>query len=143
MLRPQLKFSCPENWEKMTPVTGGRFCGSCEKVVIDFSGMSDAEILAMLRNNTTQLCGRFRNEQLENPFGDYRDHVLRLYRRANEIPEKRYFVKTMMLCLAVSLLFLTSCRGRKCTHTQGDVRIYDFGETKAHQQKPSQQPANW
>ena len=135
---PQLKFSCPENWEKMTPVTGGRFCGSCEKVVTDFSAMNDAEILGIIRKNSeTQLCGRFRIEQLENPFGDYRDRVLELYERAQSIPEKRYFKRAALLCLAFSMLFLSGCLRRKLpTYRMGDVRLFYFTEPKApHQQQ--------
>jgi hypothetical protein len=32
---------CHENWHSMTPKEQGRFCGSCDKIVVDFSKMSD------------------------------------------------------------------------------------------------------
>jgi hypothetical protein len=135
-MKPQLNFSCPESWEKMTPVEGGRYCGSCEKVVRDFSKMNDGEILAVISSSESRLCGRFTNEQLENPFGDYRDRILSLYRRAQSIPRKRYLVKAALLFFATTLLFLTGCRSRKCTHTQGDVRIYDWKEQKSQSYNP-------
>jgi hypothetical protein len=54
----------------MTPVDKGRFCGSCQKQVIDFTSMSD-EQLAMFFKKPIQglskngsVCGRFMQDQL-------------------------------------------------------------------------------
>lgn len=49
----------------MTPQEQGRFCGSCQKMVIDFSVMSDKEILDYMSSASTQVCGRFANDQLK------------------------------------------------------------------------------
>lgn len=57
---------CPASWEQMTPVAGGRYCASCEKVVVDFSRMSEAEVVAWLGRNGRS-CGRFRPQQLAAP----------------------------------------------------------------------------
>ena len=37
---------CTESWDCMTSTKEGRFCQSCEKTVVDFTRMSDAELLA-------------------------------------------------------------------------------------------------
>ncbi|GAB2945949.1 hypothetical protein GCM10027048_08810 [Hymenobacter coalescens] len=58
---------CPANWEQMTPVAGGRYCGSCEKMVVDFTGMSDPELLGWFARPTNRICGRFRPGQLGRP----------------------------------------------------------------------------
>ncbi len=56
---------CHEDWNRMTPETQGRFCNSCEKIVIDFSEMSDSEILQFFNKpKTEKICGRFKSEQL-------------------------------------------------------------------------------
>jgi len=55
---------CHENWAAMTPVDKGRFCGSCQKNVVDFTRSSDREVLAYLKENDN-ICGRFDNSQLE------------------------------------------------------------------------------
>lgn len=47
----------------MTPQAQGRFCNSCQKAVTDFTGMTDAEILALLAKGGDG-CGRFREGQL-------------------------------------------------------------------------------
>jgi hypothetical protein len=51
----------------MTPENKGRFCASCAKSVVDFSLMTDNEVLAHLSKNTGNLCGRFDAEQLQRP----------------------------------------------------------------------------
>jgi hypothetical protein len=56
---------CHENWQNMTPKEQGRFCGSCEKIVVDFSKMSDKEMLDYFAKATGHsTCGRFANDQL-------------------------------------------------------------------------------
>lgn len=55
---------CHEDWDKMTPNEQGRFCGACQKNVIDFSTMTDNEIIAFLSEHTGKLCGQLRGSQL-------------------------------------------------------------------------------
>jgi hypothetical protein len=55
---------CHENWQNMTPQAQGRFCGSCEKVVVDFSVMTDKEVLDYFSKASQHVCGRFSNDQL-------------------------------------------------------------------------------
>ena len=51
---------CYESWESMLPAEDGRFCTVCDKVVIDFTSMSDLEIKDyFLKISDTKLCGRF------------------------------------------------------------------------------------
>ena len=55
---------CHQNWHTMTPKEQGRFCGSCQKTVVDFTLMTDKEILDTISNAGQQLCGRFSTDQL-------------------------------------------------------------------------------
>jgi len=55
---------CHENWNQMLPEEQGKFCLSCQKTVVDFSAMSDREVLNYFNNNTGNTCGRFNNDQL-------------------------------------------------------------------------------
>lgn len=56
---------CNENWNEMTPEQQGAFCKVCSKVVIDFSAMSDEEVIAYLeRKKNEKTCGRFKASQL-------------------------------------------------------------------------------
>jgi hypothetical protein len=36
---------CAQAWNDLTKVEKGRYCASCEKVVIDFKAMTDKELL--------------------------------------------------------------------------------------------------
>ena len=56
---------CYENWDQMHPAQKGRFCDSCNKQVMDFSVMTDAEILNYFKHATGKICGRFDNSQLQ------------------------------------------------------------------------------
>lgn len=57
---------CSEKWTNFTKTQKGRFCGSCSKVVIDFTTMNDEEILNYFSNYEGHVCGRFRGEQLKS-----------------------------------------------------------------------------
>lgn len=56
---------CTEAWSEMLPENDGRFCLSCQKKVIDFSVMSDHEILQTLKMAGKSACGRFATSQLD------------------------------------------------------------------------------
>jgi hypothetical protein len=55
---------CHENWQQMTPQDQGRFCNACAKVVVDFSVMSDKEILNYISTASSKICGRLEQDQL-------------------------------------------------------------------------------
>lgn len=57
---------CHENWQNMTPTEQGRFCNACAKEVIDFSTMTDIQVLNYFNNfSQDKVCGRALPEQLE------------------------------------------------------------------------------
>lgn len=62
--RISIPTPCPASWADMTPAPGGRHCAACNKVVVDFSGLSNEEVLTKLRQASGQVCGRFRPEQV-------------------------------------------------------------------------------
>lgn len=57
---------CHENWNRMTPTQQGRFCNACAKQVVDFSAMSDAEVLNYFSGiKNEKVCGRAYPDQLD------------------------------------------------------------------------------
>ncbi len=66
---------CHENWDKMLQAEKGKFCNACQKNVIDFTTMNDAQLAAFFKKPSNgSVCGRFMQDQLE---------------RDIEIPKKR------------------------------------------------------
>jgi CarboxypepD_reg-like domain/Secretion system C-terminal sorting domain len=59
---------CHENWQNMTPNQQGRHCMSCQKTVVDFTLMSDQEILNHISRASSNICGRFDEEQLDKVY---------------------------------------------------------------------------
>ncbi|GAB5418393.1 MAG: hypothetical protein Crog4KO_15030 [Crocinitomicaceae bacterium] len=55
---------CSQDWNKMTPQSVGRHCGSCDIVVRDFSTLSDSQILHIIQQSDGGMCGHFRSDQL-------------------------------------------------------------------------------
>ncbi len=84
---------CNEDWSKMTQEEKGRFCSSCKKTVIDFTGMSDRELIAFFKKPSGSLCGRFNQEQLD------RDVVISRKR----IPGIKYFFQFVLPAFLISL----------------------------------------
>jgi len=55
---------CKEDWNLMKHEGNGRFCSNCSKKVIDFTTLSDSEIVKLLEKNTSRLCGNLNTDQL-------------------------------------------------------------------------------
>lgn len=59
---------CHENWQNMTATEQGRFCKACAKEVVDFSTMTDTEVLNYFTTIThNNVCGRVLTSQLNRP----------------------------------------------------------------------------
>jgi len=111
----QIPEPCHENWNKMAPGDKGRFCGSCQKTVVDFTEMSDMQLVAFFKKPSTgSVCGRFYNDQLDRDYG---------------IPKKRlpwlkYFFQfsiPVFLSLVNSAFLILSCGSIIMTN---DYQIY-------------------
>lgn len=60
-----VKKPCSEKFSNFSATEKGGFCTACEKEVIDFTAMSQTEVLNFLCENSTNTCGRFKSSQLE------------------------------------------------------------------------------
>lgn len=99
---------CHENWDAMTPENKGKFCGSCQKTVLDFSTMNDRQLAEFFKKPAASVCGRFHPDQLERNIDIPR----------KRIPWVKYFVQ---FTWPAFVLFLKSC-GQKDT-TMGEIAI--------------------
>lgn len=55
---------CSQKWANLIPVEDGAFCSSCNKVVVDFTQMSDEALIDFFSKTKDRTCGRFRPHQL-------------------------------------------------------------------------------
>jgi hypothetical protein len=106
MLKISIPTPCHENWSGMTPENGGRFCGSCQKTVVDFTAMTDAEVLSFFvkkaeKTPESRVCGRFKNQQLDRNLQTPPPSSYPLWR--NNIQR---FAQASLL---VSVLYFSSC----------------------------------
>ena len=132
-LQLQVPEPCHESWDKMTPVDKGRFCDSCQKAVVDFTGMSDMQLVAFFKKPSTgSLCGRFSNDQLERDIA---------------FPKKRipWFKYMLQICLPVFIANTKAISQGKpllkindttatCTNLPGDTKEFRLGGLRLESQ---------
>ena len=98
-MEPKYKLTipkpCQEDWNVMTPNSLGRFYGSCEKNVIDFTTMNPSEIQNyFVSNQGKRICGRFSSQQLDSVIIQIPNQIL--YSQTN-------FYKMFLLALLISM----------------------------------------
>lgn len=113
---------CHEDWNKMTPDQTGRFCQSCVKSVVDFSGMKTAEIQEyFIQNRGKGVCGRFRTEQLNSIVIEIPRDVL-----FSQVQFHKIFLLALLVCMGTTLF---SCKNENGdSQSIGKVEVVDSTE---------------
>ncbi len=55
---------CNQDWSSMTKTKNGKFCSNCSKTVIDFTLLTDNEIIQIIDKKSDMICGRLSKQQL-------------------------------------------------------------------------------
>ncbi len=108
-MRYHIPNPCHENWDKMTPDEQGRFCSVCSKTVVDFTRMSDNEVLNYFSNyKNGSICGRIKKQpQLPE---------ITIHIPASTIKRRFNYFQTFLLALLLSFgVLLTGFTGER-TH---------------------------
>jgi hypothetical protein len=63
-IRLELPVPCSKSWQEMDSVAEGCFCNSCQKTVVDFTAMNDAQLISYFSSKKENVCGRFLSKQL-------------------------------------------------------------------------------
>lgn len=84
---------CSEEWADMSVADKGRHCALYQKTVIDFSILTDRQIIDIFKKSSDQACGRFQPGQLG---------------RELVMPQKQVFSFVLLKRLAAGLLFFQS-----------------------------------
>lgn len=102
-IKISIRKPCHQNWQEMSLTEKGKFCANCQKEVIDFTNSSDKEILLVF-NNSKDLCGQFRESQLDRNM-----HILK----------KK---KSIWMISAASIITFLGL-GTQTATAQGNIRI--------------------
>lgn len=102
ILAIKLGFTCSQKWEDMEPVSGGRYCQGCQKQVIDFTQLTNQEIIGFFeQKGKTKTCGHFSEEQLKQ-----------LNKNLNQ-PPRTSLQQSLSTLILGTLLTASSCQTSK------------------------------
>lgn len=59
----EIKTPCNQSWDEMPVLGEGRYCQSCNHIIMDFSDLSNEELLQILQSGKYS-CGRFDKRQM-------------------------------------------------------------------------------
>ncbi len=117
---------CHEDWNQMTPTDKGRFCASCQKDVVDFTNMNNAQLIKFFRKKaSSNVCGRFYNDQLntEIPIPTKR------------IPWAKYFFQITLPAFIASGKLMAQGAPKMLLKENKDVIVVIAGGVKKKEQK--------
>jgi hypothetical protein len=107
---------CHEDWVQMTPNEQGRFCGSCQKTVVDFTNFSAVDIQNYFTKHYEQkVCGRFKNQQLNAI--DIQIPRAIIY----HIPASRRFALALLIVFGTTLFSCTDNNGNHAAISKIEV----------------------
>lgn len=55
---------CEQEWNSMMPDGKGKYCSQCSKTVIDFTNLTDNQVVQFIEKASGKFCGRLSNAQL-------------------------------------------------------------------------------
>lgn len=105
---------CSENYEAFTKTAKGGFCNSCKKTVIDFTKMSDQEILNYFNRENNKTCGLFLESQLKN----YSSPSTSLNK-----PKSSAFASSVFGISLVSILSFTNGFSQEKINTNATIKV--------------------
>ncbi|MBI3240147.1 MAG: carboxypeptidase regulatory-like domain-containing protein [Flavobacteriia bacterium] len=103
----------------MTPNDQGRFCGSCQKTVVDFTRMSDAAIFRFMEATTSSVCGRMSNDQQEKHY-----HALPANSTSNS-----FSLRALVLGTAISTFSALQAQAQGKVVAKGEMKAEPIEQT--------------
>ena len=122
---------CSAKWENMQIEGDGRYCDLCNKVVVDFTQMTNTEIGKYFITHTAQkTCGYFNNGQVVTANNGFHQKLLTVYCKAYTIKHSAF--RFTALTLISFLLTITGCKNHNDEHhTIGDTTFIDSAKVNS------------
>jgi hypothetical protein len=99
---------CNKDWNKMTNHNNGKYCGSCNKTVIDFTSWEVEEIKMHLLTKNEHVCGHFKSLQAAVKRPKHHQFLVDLYLQTDaEI--KTPYLKALVLSLIIFCMTVVGC----------------------------------
>ncbi len=122
-MKGQAKISinnpCSEKWDEMIPQEKGKLCLRCDRIITDFTNKTDQEILDYIKASKGQICGRFKDEQLNREL------------EFNNVPK----IIPIWQKVAASLLFFIGVENTHAARFSSDLLNYDYSISKSDTDK--------
>lgn len=116
MIKFTIPTPCHEDWNKMITNNQGAFCGSCQKNVIDFTTLSDEEVLNYLKNNLhKQTCGRIEIKQLHRINLLIDNNIL-----YSNISTWKKYLALILICFGTMIM---GCNNKRDSQIQGKMKL--------------------
>ncbi len=121
MIKFSIPTPCHEDWNKMTANSQGAFCNSCQKNVIDFTKLSDEEVLQYLNNNLyKETCGRIEVKQLDRINLQIDENIL-----YSNISNWKKYLAIILICFGAVIMGCNN-KGERNYDTLGGMMISDI-----------------
>lgn len=117
----QIDKPCSEDFKTFKKTDNGGFCNSCKKTVVDFTKMSDQEILNYFSNEKNKTCGLFLESQLKS----YSNPIISTIRKNTTT-----FASSIFGISLVSILSLTNAYSQNKTNVTTIVKEENFATKK-------------
>ena len=107
---------CHQSRDGMTQESGGKYCGSCKKIVVDFTGMTDEEIIKYLSERKAErTCGYFNNEQVTIKRPRLHEYLIGLHEGLQKRTGAAAFKKLALSIVTFSMIIVGCNRPKQTT----------------------------
>jgi hypothetical protein len=117
---------CNKDWNKMTNHNNGKYCGSCNKTVIDFTTWDVEDIKKYLLTKNEHICGHFKTLQAAVKRPKHHQFLVDLYLQTDTKIKTPYF-KALVLSLIIFCMTVVGCNTPP-TNTEASTTNIESGE---------------
>lgn len=130
---------CHENWDIMNPNEKGRHCTACAKTVVDFTQMTDEEVLNYFSTHKNErICGRVKAKSTSIP-----EIIVEIPARV--LKRRLTFMQLFLVCMLVSFgATLTSFKNSPATRAvfvvEGGYSVSETDTPPPRPEEPEKEP---